>query len=232
MKIQEHKEQLPMFITKLGHYPIVLGIPWLRLHNIAVRFASNTVTFGSQYCITHCHDASETVQGVTEEPPEPIYQVKDIFEPKIRPLRPFRGDIVMVNGASFFRIVKKGKLMLFKASLHDINKAIETKDLKQRPLEEVIPEQYHEFLPLFNKVLADRLPPHRPGIDHEVRLEDGETPTWGPLYSMSRTELIVLKEWLEKNMSKGFIRQSSSPFAAPVLFAKKPGGGLRLCIDY
>jgi len=49
---------------------------------------------------------------------------------------------------------------------------------------------------------------------------------------MSRTELVVLKELLEENMSKGFIRQSSSPFAAPVLFAKKPGGGFRFCIDY
>jgi hypothetical protein len=29
MQIQEHKEQLPMFITKLQHYPIVLGMPWL-----------------------------------------------------------------------------------------------------------------------------------------------------------------------------------------------------------
>jgi len=62
------------------------------------------------------------------------------------------------------------------------------KDLKERPLEEIIPEQYHEFLPLFYKVLADRLPPHRPGIDHEVQFKDGETPTWGPLYSMSRAE--------------------------------------------
>jgi hypothetical protein len=44
--------------------------------------------------------------------------------------------------------------------------------------------------------------------------------------------LVVLKEWLEENLSKGFIRQSSSPFPAPVLFAKKPGGGLRLSIDY
>jgi len=33
-------------------------------------------------------------------------------------------------------------------------------------------------------------------------------------------------------MSKGFIRQSSLPCAAPVVFAKKPGGGLRFCIDY
>jgi hypothetical protein len=41
-----------------------------------------------------------------------------------------------------------------------------------------------------------------------------------------------LKEWLEEKMSKGFIPQSLSPFAAPVRFAKKPGGGLRCYIDY
>jgi hypothetical protein len=85
---------------------------------------------------------------------------------------------------------------------------------------------------VFSKVLADRLPPHQPGIDHQVRLQDGETPTWGPLYSMSRAELVVLKEWLVENMSKGVIHQSSSLFAAPVLFAKNPGGGLRFSINY
>jgi len=232
MKIQDHREQLPMVVPKLGHYPIVLGIPWLRLHDVAVHFASNTVTFGSQYCTTHCHGAPVTVQGVTEEHPEPIYQAKAIYELQIRPPRPLQGDIVMLNGALFFRTVKRGKLMMFKASLYDINKAIEAKDLKEHPLEENIPKQYHEFLPLFSNVLADWLPPHRPGIDYEVCLKDGEIPTWGPLYSMSRAELVVLKEWFEQNMSKGFIRQSSSPFAAPVLFTKKPGGGLRFCIDY
>jgi len=81
-------------------------------------------------------------------------------------------------------------------------------------------------------VFADRLPPHRPGIDREVRLKGGETPLWGPLYSKTRAELVVLKEWLEENMSKGFICQSLSPFAALGLFAKKPDGGFRFCIDY
>jgi hypothetical protein len=147
------------------------------------------------------------VQGVTEEPPEPIYQAKDIFEQKLRPPRPFRGNIVMLNGASFFHTVKKGKLAIFKASLYDINKAIEAKDLNERPLEEIVPEQYHEFLPLFSKVLADTLPTHGHGIDHEVRLKEGETPPWRPLYSMLRAELVVLTELLEENMSKGFIRQ-------------------------
>jgi len=75
LKIQDHGEQLLMFITKLGHYPIVLGIPWLWFHDVAVRFAFSTVTFGSQYCTAQCHDAPVTVQDVTEEPPEPVYQV-------------------------------------------------------------------------------------------------------------------------------------------------------------
>lgn len=47
---------------------------------------------------------------------------------------------------------------------------MEAKDLMEWPLEEVVPKQYHELLPLLNKVLADWLPPYRPGIDCEVRL--------------------------------------------------------------
>jgi len=107
---------------------------------------------------------------------------------------------------------------VFKASLYDTDTAIEAMDHKERPLEEIVPKQYHGFLPLFNKVLADQLPPHRPAIDHEVRLMEGETPSWGPHYSMSRAELVALKEWLEENMTNVFIHQSLSPFAVPVLF--------------
>jgi len=62
-----------MFSMNLGHHPIVLGIPWLRLQNVAVQFATNTDTDGSQYCGTYHHDAPVMVQGETEEPPEPIY---------------------------------------------------------------------------------------------------------------------------------------------------------------
>jgi len=49
---------------------------------------------------------------------------------------------------------------------------------------------------------------------------------------MFRTELQTLKEWLEENLSKGFIRASSSPAASPILFVKKTDGSLRLCVDY
>jgi hypothetical protein len=117
MNIQDHKERIPMFVTKLGHYPIVLGIPWLRLHDVAVRFASNTVTFGSQYCVNHCQKAPVTVQGVTEEPPEPIYEERKLWTANIQKPTAFRGNIVMLNGASIFLTVRRGKLTIFKASL-------------------------------------------------------------------------------------------------------------------
>jgi len=176
--IQDHKEQLPMFVTKLGHYPVVSEIPWLQLHVVAVRFASTMVTFGSQYCMTHCQDAPVMVQEVPEEPLDPVYpQTDGIFEPQISPQQLFRGTIVMLHASSFFRTVKKGKLKEFEESLSDINEPIEAKDHKERPLEEVVLKQYHEFLRSFNTVLADCLPPDRRGIDHEVRLKEMESPT-------------------------------------------------------
>ena len=39
MSIDGHQEDIPMFVTKLGHYPIVLGLPWLCWHDVHVGFA-------------------------------------------------------------------------------------------------------------------------------------------------------------------------------------------------
>ena len=49
---------------------------------------------------------------------------------------------------------------------------------------------------------------------------------------MSRDELLILQKTLTDLLDKEFIRVSNSPTAAPVLFVKKPKGGLRFCIDY
>ena len=53
-----------------------------------------------------------------------------------------------------------------------------------------------------------------------------------PPYRMASVELRELKEKLQELLDKGFIRPSTSPWGAPVLFVKKKDGTLRLCIDY
>ena len=61
LAILKHQETLPMFVAKLGHYPVVLGIRWLELHNVVIRFSSRTLTFGSEYCTSHCNRAPTMV---------------------------------------------------------------------------------------------------------------------------------------------------------------------------
>jgi hypothetical protein len=125
-------------------------------------------------------------------------------------------------------------VQIFAASLADVNKALAPKP--NVDVLSLVPEQWRKHLALFDPKEASRLPPHRPGIDHALELEgkDGKKPEapWGPLYNMSRGELLVLRKELTSLLDKGFIRASNSPAASPVLFARKPGGGLRLCVDY
>jgi hypothetical protein len=63
-------------------------------------------------------------------------------------------DICVVAASSFMRQIKKEKLKVYAVTLYEINKALGIKDLQEKPLEEVIPKEYHEFLPLFSKVIA------------------------------------------------------------------------------
>ena len=101
----------------------------------------------------------------------------------------------------------------------------------------IIPEQYWGYLNVFDEDEANQLPPtRREKINHEIELleEEGKKPTvpWGPLYNMSKDELLVLRKTLTEYLDKNFIRINNSPAAAPVLFVKKLGGGLRFCVDY
>ncbi|KAI1000918.1 hypothetical protein K3495_g7280 [Podosphaera aphanis] len=102
---------------------------------------------------------------------------------------------------------------------------------ESRLLRSKLPSWLHQQLPAFSKLDSRVTPPHRP-TDHKIVLRKGSHPLFGKLYGMSREELLALREWLQDNLSKGFIRPSSSPAASPVLFVKKSDGGLRLCMDY
>jgi len=75
------------------------------------------------------------------------------------------------------------------------------------------------------------LPPHRP-YDCEIKLKDNSTLFYGPLYPLTEVEREELKKYIDENLKKGFIRKSTSPAGAPILFVQKKDGSLRLCIDY
>lgn len=87
----------------------------------------------------------------------------------------------------------------------------------------------------FSDVLPDELPrglPPKRSKNFDIELTPDATPQKNGLYHMSATELDELKRQLDELLEAGFIRPSQSPWGAPVLFATKKDGTLRLCVDY
>ena len=75
------------------------------------------------------------------------------------------------------------------------------------------------------------LPPQRV-VDFGIELHPGTSPISMALHRMTPVELQELRVQLQELLDKGFIRLSTSPWGALVLFAKKKDKTLRLCIDY
>ncbi|WVZ53560.1 hypothetical protein U9M48_004483 [Paspalum notatum var. saurae] len=75
------------------------------------------------------------------------------------------------------------------------------------------------------------MPPDR-NVEFLIDLFPGTAPITKRPYRMAPAELAELKEQLRELLQKGFIRPSSSPWGAPVLFVTKKDGSIRMCIDY
>ena len=309
--LEAHTKTLKLFVTTLGQYPVVLGLPWLQKHDPHIHFHENTVTFDSKRCLEHCisthqamticgadntFDTLHEIQEIPHKNPAEIlenphkihesheshdthkttHEIRRSTAPKpqnsprsshcinmvdctrkmnreltllenptvltehaltkdIASVASILLDISMIGAAPFNHLVQKSQknpseVQIFSVTLRDINIALAPK--KHTNPATKLPSKYHNFLDVFSRKDADVLPKHRPGYDHTIELMEGKAPTWGLLYSMSADELKVLKAYIEKMVDKGFIQASSSSTASPVLFAKKPGGGLRFYINY
>nr|GFB40278.1 putative reverse transcriptase domain-containing protein [Tanacetum cinerariifolium] len=75
------------------------------------------------------------------------------------------------------------------------------------------------------------LPPTRQ-VEFQINLIPGAAPVARAPYRLAPSEMKELSDQLQELSDKGFIRPSSSPWGAPVLFVKKKDGSFRMCIDY
>ena len=173
MTVDKHTETLLLFVTKLGHHPIVLGIPWLRHHDVHISFSKNTLSFDSNYCLTNCATTAATTKGISIPIPEKQGH-----------------QICMINTVSFRRLTRKlAEYKIFSASLQEINAALkDTQPTNEELIKKHVSPEYHEFARLLSGAHASKLPPHRP-YDHKIPIKEEFTPPFGPLYSLSKNEL-------------------------------------------
>jgi len=174
---------MDMFITNIGRYDMILGLPWLRNNNPRIDWASCSIL----------PPTTAPIPLPLMALPEPEWNEND-----------FAADAF--------------------PDLSDPPNYIEL-------LRTIVPDQYHDLLSAFSKTATDFLPPTRP-CDHVITLTPTARPASANMYNLSGPKLKALRTWLDEHEAKGFIRRSSSPWGAPVLFAGKADGTLRPCMDY
>ncbi|GJZ14143.1 putative reverse transcriptase domain-containing protein [Tanacetum coccineum] len=136
--------------------------------------------------------------------------------------RESRLDIISCSKAQEY-MAKGCQIFLAQISAKKEEDKSEGKQLKDVPIVRDFSEVFPEDLP--------GLPPARP-VEFQIDLIPGAAPVARAPYRLAPSKMKELSEQLQELSDKGFIRPSSSPWGAPVLFVKKKDGSFRMCIDY
>jgi hypothetical protein len=133
-----------------------------------------------------------------------------------------------------------GRLMVKTSSkILEINKttlatswAIQEETNKTRLSEKDVPEQYKEYADVFSEEKAKRFPPKREE-DHQIKFTDNVPKYFkGGVYSLTVKQTAFLRKWLDKELKKGFIRPSKSPYPCPTFLIEKKNRDYRVVQDY
>ena len=205
----EYPYHTSFVVTTLSGYDGILGKPFLTRVNPTIDWTSNSIT------------APFTLSGDTL--PEPAVRIHLITAKKMAKL-----------------LWKHRELETFQLYLSPASTPADTPDPKPpdpfAPATVLSPEcerQLHQLLQERHRSVFDE--PDKvthAGPLQRIHIKEGTTPPRQRLYRMSPAELDELKKQLNLYLEKGWIRPSTSEFAAPILFARKADGSLRLCVDY
>jgi hypothetical protein len=238
-----HESSLNAWVTDIGQYDFILGLPWLEQHGLTYSIADRTLTF-SDGVSARC----ETLRAASPAPrlrrtdgetspsddtPTPQVNMVGIGEAC--------DDPDFLDGYLVWETTHEDKA----TALHDVglhisalNQADIDKYMKGKPVigdelaEELLPEELKDLAYCFSQQSATNLPPHREGVDLAIDFEPGAPMPFKRPYPMGGRELEVIKKHIDDEQGKGKIRPSKSRIASPVMIAHKPGGGLRICVDY
>ncbi|KAG5724661.1 hypothetical protein E4T56_gene3712 [Termitomyces sp. T112] len=212
--------QAQLLVTQLPpSTPIMLGLLWLRDVNPNINWKNLTMQFPGPKA-----SLAATIHLRFQSIPDPDATPDPTATPTVpNPINSGNLDIKIISALQVTPALPEEYLRA--------GTTTPEKKTEEQILSKVVPPEYHKFADVFSEGSAKELPLHC-SYNHQIDLEEGTSPPFDKIYNMSEIELQALKEYLDNMLSKGFIHPSISAAGAPVLFAKKKDGSLRLCVDY
>src|SRR5271163_485676 len=210
------------FLTGLGNQTVILGLPWLKKHNPLIDWQTGYIAWRDEEKETRT------------DPKSSMEEEEDQEQWKTRTLNPINEEDDNEIVVSYLEEIKDDELWINAKMNIAVELAIKENKKggkKEISMEELVPEDLHDFLDVFNEKQADRFPDSRPW-DHKIEMKEGFEPKSFKVYNLTPIEQTELDKFLKENLDKGYIRPSQSPMASPFFFVTKKDGRLRPCQDY
>ena len=252
MEVGEHTETVVFVVTDIGEEDVIIGLDWLREHNPNIDWEKGSLCLSR--CPDTCPSTRKastseepTARDTGVRPTARSRTPRTKKAPRVGQIR----ATVMVDEADdqpftpsdngewdgteqmLIDAWKAGKELrnapqLFVSASYTYSQQLAEQEYAKRevkPVEEMVPPEYHEHLKVFSEEAAGRMPASRP-YDHAIELVPGARTFHSKLYPLSPNEQVELNKFLKENLAKGYIRESKSPMASPFFFVKKKDGSL------
>jgi len=141
------------------------------------------------------------------------------------------------NQFSFYREKKKKRIRnMEKADRNEWEWTMEEKfdekiELDKEKVKTMVPQKFHKWLKVFGKIELERMPTRKPW-DYAINLKEDFIPKKERTYLISRQEKEEVKEFIEEQLRKEYIRPSKLPQTSPVFFVEKKNGKKKMVQDY
>ena len=104
-------------------------------------------------------------------------------------------------------------------------------EVDREKVRKMVPQRFHKWLKVFEKMESERMPVKKPW-DHAINLREDFVPRKERTYLILREEKEEMREFIEEQLKKGYIRLSKSPQTLLVFFVGKKDRKKRMVQDY
>src|ERR1700674_2058708 len=208
LRFQRKTHTQTFYIADLGNDHMILGIPFLAAKNPNINWTTGSFIGKVEAATTDAH-----------RKPLPPFAV----EPKVMKEN-LRSESLLNEFITNYTNDPPENQVLVRRTTKATTLAADAVDKTSRTWQEQVPDKYHKYGQVFSEEESQRFPGPRPW-DHAIDLVPDAPPTLDcKTYPLAHGQQELLDQFINEHLKKGYIHDSSSPYASPFFFVKKKDG--------